>query len=145
VSSYSEAQTCWEGSGAPRFPWLWIPPPCGEGFGLPRVLRSPCGPWASSMKKSLVCLPVQQDSPVLNARSNVSKAPNVGAIMDLQDVRAGTAVHAYKTCGHEATVPLQCSVSVADHSPGTAAGQCGTTLLIKRGVARRQDRMYPHR
>jgi hypothetical protein len=103
--------------------------------GLRAAMRPtvPCGPRASSMKKSLVCLPVQQNSCSQRTRER-SKAPNVRAIMDLQDVRAGTAVHAYKTCGHEATVPLQCSVSVADHSPGTAAGQCGATLLTKRSV-----------
>jgi hypothetical protein len=58
----------------------------------------PCEPWATSIKKSLAGLPVRLDPRVLNARAHVSKVPDVRAIMELQDVRAGSAFNAYKTC-----------------------------------------------
>jgi hypothetical protein len=47
----------------------------------------PCGfLWTTSIKKSLVGLPVQLGSYVPNARTHVSKTPDVWAIMGLQDV-----------------------------------------------------------
>jgi hypothetical protein len=36
-------RTRWEGFGAPRVLQLHILPPCGEGSGPPRVLRSSVG------------------------------------------------------------------------------------------------------
>jgi hypothetical protein len=39
---------------------------------------------------------------VPNARANVSKKPDVRAIMGLQDVRACSVVIANKACGHAA-------------------------------------------
>jgi hypothetical protein len=41
---------------------------------------------------------------VLNARVHVFKAPDVRAIMCLQDVRAGSVVNVCKACGRAATV-----------------------------------------
>jgi hypothetical protein len=35
-----QLQTHWEGSGVSHAPRLRILPPCGEGSGLPRILRS---------------------------------------------------------------------------------------------------------
>jgi hypothetical protein len=70
------------------------------------------------MKKSLVRLPMHQGSLVPNARTHVSKTPDVRAIMGLQNICAGSAVNACKTCGHAATVQLQCSASTVNHSPG---------------------------
>jgi hypothetical protein len=61
----------------------------------PTALR---GPQALSIKKILASLPVQQGSHVPNARVPVSNAPDIRAIMGLQDVRAGTPINAYKTC-----------------------------------------------
>jgi hypothetical protein len=66
----------------------------------------PCGPQASSIKKSLAGLPVLQGSPVPNTRAHVSMAPNNRSLIGLQDMWAGTAVHAYKMCGQVATVWL---------------------------------------
>jgi hypothetical protein len=43
---------------------------------------------------------------VPNARVHVSKTHDVRAMMGLQDVRAGSAVNAYKTCGQAATMQL---------------------------------------
>jgi hypothetical protein len=42
-----------------------------------------CGPRVSSLRKSLTDLPVQQGSPVPNARAHVSMVPDVRAIMGL--------------------------------------------------------------
>jgi hypothetical protein len=74
------------------------------GLRAPAHPAPPCGSWASSTKKSLADLPVRQGSSIPNASAHVSKAPDVRAMMDLQDVRAGIAVSAYKTCGQTATV-----------------------------------------
>jgi hypothetical protein len=63
-----------------------------------------CGPWATSIKKSLAGLPVRLGPCVPNARAHVSKMLDVKAIKGLQDVRAGDAVNACRTCGHAATV-----------------------------------------
>jgi hypothetical protein len=79
-----------------------------RGLRAPVCVATHCGPWASSTKKSLAGFPVRQGSPVSNARAHVSKAPNVMAIMGLQDVRAGTTANAYRTCGHTAIVQRQC-------------------------------------
>jgi hypothetical protein len=62
---------------------------------------------------------VQQGSHVPNTRAHVFKALDARAIMSLQDVRAGSAFNAYKTCGQAATVRLQCSAGPVDHSPNT--------------------------
>jgi hypothetical protein len=64
----------------------------------------PCGPHASDIKKSLAGHLVQLGSHVPNARVHVSKAPDVRVIMGLQDVRAGSAVNAYKMCRQTTTV-----------------------------------------
>jgi hypothetical protein len=62
------------------------------------------GSRASSIKKSLACLPVQLGLHVPNAHAHVSKAPDVRAIMGLQDMRADSAINVCKTCRHAATV-----------------------------------------
>jgi hypothetical protein len=80
----------------------------------------PCGPQASNIKKILAGLPVQIGSYVPNSRVHVSMAPDVRAIMSLQDVWAGSTVNARKTCGQVATVRHQCSVGPVDHSSSTA-------------------------
>jgi hypothetical protein len=80
---------------------------------------APCGPRASSIKKSLVVLLVQLGTHVPNARAHVSKSPNIRAIMGLQDVRAGSAANACKACRHVATMRLQYSASTMDHSLDT--------------------------
>jgi hypothetical protein len=82
-------------------------PPYREGSGAATTcLAVSSGLWASSIKKSLVDLPVQLGSHVSNTRTLVSMVPDVRAVMGLQDVRAGSAVNACKTCGHAATVWL---------------------------------------
>jgi hypothetical protein len=75
--------------------------PASLSGGLQAVTRPavPCASRASSMKKSLAGLSVQQGTPVSNARAHVSKAPDVRAIMGLQDVRVDTADNACKMCG----------------------------------------------
>jgi hypothetical protein len=65
-----------------------------------------CGPRASSIKKNLAGLPVQQGSPAPNVRVHVLKVPDIKAIMSMQDMWAGTTVNACKTCRHTATVRL---------------------------------------
>jgi hypothetical protein len=74
--------------------------------GLRAAMRPavPCGPRATNIKKALAGLSVRQCLPVPNARAHVSKTLDVRAIMSLQDMRAGSAVHAYKTCRYAATV-----------------------------------------
>jgi hypothetical protein len=64
----------------------------------------PCGPQASSIKKSLADLPMQLGSHVFKAQTQVSNAANVRVIMGLQDVQAGGVSNACKMCGHAATV-----------------------------------------
>jgi hypothetical protein len=104
----------------------------------------PYGPRASNIKKRLVGLPVQLGSHVPIAHVHVSKASDVGAIMGLQDVRTCIVFHGCKTCGHVATVRLQCSTGPAGHMQGTAIGQAmqqdQAMLLIMRDVAERQDK-----
>jgi hypothetical protein len=87
-----------------------------------------CGQRASSIKKSLADLHVQQGSLDPNARAQVSKAFDVRAIMGLQDTRASTAVNPCKTCGHVATIHLQCNSSTINHSPGTTTVQGNLTV-----------------
>jgi hypothetical protein len=100
-------RTYWEGSSAQCVMCLRILPPCGEGFGPPRILRPPCGSRASSTKKSPAGLLVRQGSPIPNARAHIFMVLDVRAIMGLQDVRAGIAASACKTCRHAATVQRQ--------------------------------------
>jgi hypothetical protein len=116
--------------------------PVGEGSDLPRVLRLrilpsyregsgaatacpvvPCGLRGSNIKKSLACLPVRLGPRVPNAQTHVFKTPDVRAIMRLQDVWAGSAVHACKACGHAAILRLQCSTVPGDHLPVTVTVQ----------------------
>jgi hypothetical protein len=61
---------------------------------------------------------VQIGSHVLNACTHVFKALDVRVIMGLQYVRTDNAFNACKTCGHAATVQLQCSTSLAGHTQG---------------------------
>jgi hypothetical protein len=49
---------------------------------------------------------MQQSSHVPNARMYVFKAPDVRAIMCLQDMRAGCVINACKTCGQTTTMRL---------------------------------------
>jgi hypothetical protein len=65
-------------------------------------------------------MPVQLDMHVPNARTHISKTPDVRAIMSLQDVRVGSTDRSCKKCRHEATVRRQCSASSVDHLCGTA-------------------------
>jgi hypothetical protein len=107
-----------------------------------------CGPWASSIQKSLAGLPVQLGQHVPNARAHISKALDIKAIMGLQNVRACSAVNAYKTCKQMAIVQLQCSVSTVDHTPGTATvsrastPRCHTADRVRRGRTTRKG--IPH-
>jgi hypothetical protein len=78
------------------------------------------GSWASNIKKSLTGLPMQQGSQILNARSHISKAPNVKAIMGLQDMWVCHAFNACKICEQAATMLLKCNAGPIDHSPSTA-------------------------
>jgi hypothetical protein len=63
---------------------------------------------------------VQLGTYVPNACTHVSKAPDIRAIIGLQDVRVGNIVNACMACRQVAIVRLQCSVSTMDHLPGTA-------------------------
>jgi hypothetical protein len=72
--------------------------PVEVGFGAVTNHVAPCGPWASSIKKSLAVIPMQLGTYVPNARAQVFKALDIRVIMGLQDVRAGSAVNACKTC-----------------------------------------------
>jgi hypothetical protein len=56
------------------------------GLWAPTRPATPCGLWASSMKKNLAGLPVWQGLPIPNARVHISIVPNVKAIMGLQDI-----------------------------------------------------------
>jgi hypothetical protein len=56
---------------------------------------------------------------VSNARSHVSKAPHVRAIMCLQDVQEDSVVNTCKMCGHTSIIWVQCDTSTIDHSPDT--------------------------
>jgi hypothetical protein len=60
---------------------------------------------------------------------HVFMVPDVRAMMGLQDVRAGYAVNAYKTCRHAATML------------GDVTGWSHATDRAQRG--RRQERAYP--
>jgi hypothetical protein len=101
----------------PHVPRLWILPPYLGGFRRCHVSHSteprlparegsdaatcpaaPCGPRASSIKKSLAVLPVQLGTHVPNARVQVFKPPDIRTIMDLQDVRPDNTVNACKAC-----------------------------------------------
>jgi hypothetical protein len=90
--------------------------PLLRGLWAATCLAVPCGPWATSIRKGLACLPMRQGLPAPNACSHVSKTHDISAIMILQDVRAGSAVHACKTCEQVATIYLQCSANLVDHS-----------------------------
>jgi hypothetical protein len=76
----------------------------GSGPRLPAKVSSdtvtclvaPYGPWALSIKKSLAFLPVQLGTYALTARAHASMVPNIRVIMDLQDMRVGSVVNAYK-------------------------------------------------
>jgi hypothetical protein len=66
--------------------------------------------------KKLDGLPMQLGSRVSKAHTHISKAPDVRAIMDMQDVRVGYIFNACKTCGLAGTIWLQCTVGPVDHS-----------------------------
>jgi hypothetical protein len=85
--------------------------PHGSGSCLPvgRALgyHASCGPlWAVGLKheEKLSRLPVRQGSPVPNAHAHISKEPDIGAIISLQDVWVGTVASACKMCRQVATV-----------------------------------------
>jgi hypothetical protein len=91
-----------EGSGAPRVLWLRILPPYQEGSGA--AITCPaifCGPQVSSIKKNLVDLPMQLGTYVPHTRAHVFKAPDIRAIMGLQDVR--TSGYSAATVSGDAT------------------------------------------
>jgi hypothetical protein len=79
----------------------------GEGSSATTRPTVPSGPWASSIKKGLIGLPMQLGSHVSKARTHVPKVPDVRAIIDLQDVWTGGVINACKTCGHVVTVQRQ--------------------------------------
>jgi hypothetical protein len=96
--SVSWLRTRWEGSD--------VPPSCGSGSCLhtgraPGCHASCDSLWATGLKpkKNLAGLPVQLGSHVPNACALVSKASDIRAITDLQDVWAGSVINACKTCG----------------------------------------------
>jgi hypothetical protein len=74
--------------------------PAEVGSGAVTCPTAPCGPRASSIKKSMADLPVQLGTHVSNAHTHISKASDVRAIIGLQDVRASSTVNASKACGH---------------------------------------------
>jgi hypothetical protein len=47
---------------------------------------------------------MQLGTHVPNAGAHISKAPDIRAIMGLQDVQAGSVVNACKACGQAATL-----------------------------------------
>jgi hypothetical protein len=118
--------------------------------GLQRCHAScvPYEPRASSIKKNLASLTVQLGSHVSKAHAHVAKTPDISAIMDLQDMRAGSAFNAYKKCGQAAIVWLQCSTAPVDHSPSTATvsgdptAWCHIADQERHGRTTRQD--APH-
>jgi hypothetical protein len=75
------------------------PDPASLLGGLRRYHTSYGSLWAVGLKykKSLACLPMQLGSHVPNARTHVSKAHDIRAIMTQQDVRACCAINACKT------------------------------------------------
>jgi hypothetical protein len=95
-------------------------PPSREGSDVVVHPVVPCGPHASSIKKSLVGMPVQLGSCVFKAHAHVFNTSDTRAIMGLQDMRAGGTFNAHMTCGQAATVRLQCNTGPVDYSQGTA-------------------------
>jgi hypothetical protein len=71
---------------------------------LPRVPRFLMG--RLRYIKKLDGLPMQLGSCVSKAHTHVSKAPDVRAIMGMQDVRVGCIFNACKTCGLAGTMWL---------------------------------------
>jgi hypothetical protein len=63
--------------------------PAEVGSGATMYPTVPYGLRASSIKKSLAGLLVQLGMDVPNARAHIFKAPNIRAIMCLQDVQIG--------------------------------------------------------
>jgi hypothetical protein len=78
--------------------------PAEVSSGIATCPTTPCGPQASSIKKSLAVLPVKLGTHVPNACAHISKASDIRAIMRLQDVRAGSAVNACMVCRQVAIV-----------------------------------------
>jgi hypothetical protein len=142
--------------------WLRILPPYQEGSSAATRPAVPYEPRASSIKKNLASLTVQLGSHVSKAHAHVAKTPDISAIMDLQDMRAGSAFNAldlqdmqagsafnaYKKCGQAAIVWLQCSTAPIDHSPSTATvsgdptAWCHIADRERHGRTTRQD--APH-
>jgi hypothetical protein len=63
---------------------------------------------------------MQLGTHISNIRAHISKVPDIRVIMGLQDVRVGSIVNVYKACRQAATVRLQCSANIVDHSPDTS-------------------------
>jgi hypothetical protein len=105
----------------PRVLWLrTLPPSQGESWCCH---ASRCHQWVMGLryiKKGLARLPMQLGSCVSKSHVHVLNAPDVRAIMDLQDMWTGGTFNACKTCGQTTIVQLQCSVDPVDHSQGTA-------------------------
>jgi hypothetical protein len=80
---------------------------------------TPCGLRVSSIKKILL---VQLGTHVPNVHAHVSKAPDIRAIMGLQDMWAGSIANTYMACRQTVIMQLQCSASTMDHSPGVIPG-----------------------
>jgi hypothetical protein len=102
-----------------RVLWLRTSLSIEVGFGAAMCHMTPCGSWASSIKKSLAGLPVQLGTHVFNAHVHIFKASDIMVIMDLQDVYASNTVNACKACRQAGIVRLQCSTSIMDNSPST--------------------------
>jgi hypothetical protein len=94
---------------ASRLSWTPVLPrvlclPAEVGSDAAMCLMAPGGPWASSIKKSLVVLPVQLGTHVPNAHTQVFKAP------DRACMTCGQASQSMPT--RRADMQLQCDYSI---------------------------------
>jgi hypothetical protein len=94
--------------------------PHWKGSDATTQLVVPYGPQDARIKRNLVGLPMHLGLRVTEACTHVSMTPDVRAMMGLQDMLAGGAFNACKTCRHAATVHLQCNAGPDGHSQGTA-------------------------
>jgi hypothetical protein len=118
------------------------------GLWAPTMHALPCGPWASSTKKSLLGLPVWQGSPVPNTHTHTFSR----CLMSEPSWPCTTCGHApllvpmrcadrRLQCGYSAApvlltthlAPLQCKVT----------RQHGATLLTEGGMTGGQDKVCP--
>jgi hypothetical protein len=128
-------------------PWLWFPPLClgglrcchtslssrprptlevGSGAAICPLALGLASLWATGHKhkEKPSWMLVQLSLCVTEARTHVSKTPDIRAIRGLQDVWAGNVFNAYQMCGHAATVQLQYITGLVDHSQGIGTLPC---------------------